>query len=324
MDVPNVDVSSAFIRMALGDRWLEAPNITRITCRDEFDAAVAAHLPARGIELREGVRVKDIHRKGDQFEIETTGAPVRARAIVGADGVASPVRRCLFDAPASTFLMAIADCAAPGHFTHTKKAIELDFRLAAKRVPGYRWIFPFLKDGEEWVNVGICEWRHRSAKELKEDLSLHMQSLELDHQNARFRFFPERPFSPRNPFCAPGVILAGEAAGIDPFFGEGISYGIEYGMLTALTLANALSRNDYSFSDHMSSLKWSRVGKELMVTWAASWLFYSRLHMLFARAGMSDDYMIYLLGEVLSGRLRPSKKLAAKMALRVVKNLFKW
>ena len=323
VDVPHVEINGVFVKTARGEIWQESPGITRVVLRDEFDAAVAAHLVRQGIELREDTRVLALKREGNRIVIETTAGVFRSYAVVGADGVASVVRRNLFDSVDDTYLMAIASCPAKGHFTHEQKAVYLDFSLAAHGARGYRWIFPFLRDSEEWINTGICEWRHRSASELKEDLARYLKSNDMDPARAIFRFFPVRPFHPRNPFCAPGVILAGEAAGIDPFFGEGVSYAIEYGMLAADSIAEALRRRDFSFQGHMKALKWSRVGKELMMSLAAAKLFYGGLHRTFAKALHSDDRFLYLLTEVLSGRLEPSTMLAIKMLVRIASALVK-
>jgi len=324
VDAPMVQVDRALIRTVLGDKRVESNAMTRVLRRDVYDEAVAAHLPEYGIELRQGVRLERVRRMGTKFEIETSAGPIRANAVIGADGAGSVVRRSLFDVEDNTYLMAMAVCAAPGHFTHTKNSIVLDFRKAAERSMGYRWIFPFLNEGEEWVNVGICEWRHQKARDVKADLIEYLRESELDAERADFRFFPERPFTPRGPFCAPGVILVGDAAGIDAFLGEGISYCFEYGMLAATSLAAALNHDDYNFLNHFKTLKWSRCGKELMVTWMATNLFYGRLHRSFVKAGIMDDQTVAILGEILAGRMRPSMSLFKKLAFIIVRNLLKF
>jgi len=321
VDVDRVEIDRAVVKTAVGDIVLEAPGVSAIVRRADFDAAIAAHLPEMGIELCEGVRLENAKREGLGIRLETTAGPIFARAIVGADGAYSVVRRCMFHQEDITYLLAMAECPAKGHYTHSEKTLTIDSLRADEGVPGYRWTFPFMNEGEEWVNVGIAEWIYRGANELKRQLIKYMDKLDLDSGNARFRFFPERPFHPRNPFCAPGVLLAGEAAGIDPFLGEGVSYGIRYGILAAETIVDALRNNDFSFKWHMSSLKWSRLGKELMACLAANRLFYGKLHRLMVQMIGMDKEVARLLGEVLAGRLEPTERLAAKIVVTAVRNL---
>ena len=321
--LPSVEINRIVVKTVFGEKRHEAPAVTRVALREDFDTAIAAHLKNSGIELREGTRVTGVNREGNNIVVETADGAIRARAVVGADGVGSVVRRDLFGMDNGVFLTAMASCPAKGHFTHEQNSIYLDFSRAARGAAGYRWIFPFIRDSEQWINTGICEWRPRSAEELKEDLGDFMKSHGFDPAAAIFRSFPQRPFHPRNHFCAPGALLVGEAAGIDPFFGEGISYSIEYGMLAADSLAEAMYAGDFSFEGHMKKLKWSRVGKELMMAWMASKLFYGKFHRIPAKALMSDDNFLYLLTEVLSGRREPSTFLAARMVFNIARALVK-
>jgi len=73
----------------------------------------------------------------------------------------------------------------------------------------------------------------------------------------------------------------------------------------------------------MHALKKSRLGKELMVAWLASKFYYGKFHNLLTRAAFADEHTFNYMGEILAGRLRPSKKLAVTMSLHIVKNFFR-
>ena len=61
----------------------------------------------------------------------------------------------------------------------------------------------------------------------------------------------------------PGVLLAGEAAGIDIATGEGIAQAIQYGALAGPYLARAFDRGDLSFSDWAARVRRARLGIQL-------------------------------------------------------------
>ena len=65
----------------------------RVVRRVEFDHALADEARARGVAIREATRVTDLAFERSGVRIETTAGSLRARAVVGADGVGSFVRR---------------------------------------------------------------------------------------------------------------------------------------------------------------------------------------------------------------------------------------
>jgi flavin-dependent dehydrogenase len=48
----------------------------------------------------------------------------------------------------------------------------------------------------------------------------------------------------------PRVILVGDAAGVDPLFGEGISFALGYGMPASKAISHAFATNNFSFADY--------------------------------------------------------------------------
>ena len=45
-------------------------------------------------------------------------------------------------------------------------------------------------------------------------------------------------------------MLAGDAAGVDPLFGEGISFSLRHGRVAAAAIADAFARDDFSFAEY--------------------------------------------------------------------------
>ncbi len=319
VDVPYAPIDRVLIKTASFDKWLESPGISRVVRRELFDARLAQKLTEYGIDFRQGVRVNRVTRSGGEIVLATSEGEIRCRAVVGADGAKSVVRRELFGSrDEGVYLLGMASMPAPpGHFTHTERGFMLDFRRVVEGVPGYRWIFPFLNEGEQWINAGVYEWKRRESSAIKEELQKFMTSEGLDAARAEFRFYPERQFDPGGPFCAPGVILAGESAGVDPLLGEGISYALEYGIIAAESLSEALRSGDYSFKKHMSRIKWSPLGKSLMLTRYGAKAFYGRRHLTVARAGLGDEKLVRTAADLLAGRKEATVKLIAGMIFRL-------
>ena len=75
----------------------------RIIRRDEFDAWLAQKTREAGIEIREGVTVKDVRPDADGVTVVTDQGEFRAQVVVGADGSNGVTRRCVLpDAPVHT------------------------------------------------------------------------------------------------------------------------------------------------------------------------------------------------------------------------------
>ena len=81
-------------------------------------------------------------------------------------------------------------------------------------------------------------------------------------------------YDPLSLQSAERVLLAGDAVGGDPWFGEGISVAIGTGMLAAHSAAHAIESNDFCFSDYTGRVRKSAVGWQLRRNRAAAHRFY--------------------------------------------------
>jgi flavin-dependent dehydrogenase len=79
-----------------------------------------------------------------------------------------------------------------------------------------------------------------------------------------------RCFHPESIFSANRVLLVGDAAGIDPLWGEGISFSLGYGHVAASAIVHALKSKDFSFTTYKEQLLGHEIGQELMnrLQWA--------------------------------------------------------
>jgi flavin-dependent dehydrogenase len=138
---------------------------------------------------------------------------------------------------------------------------------------GYSWDFPVLEAGRAVRVRGIYD---SNVYPVETDISL--QSALADefgrhgYRLAEYKLegHPLRWFEPKSAFSAPHVLLAGDAAGADALFGEGISIALGYGELAARAIKDAFISTDFSFREYRKSILRSELGKSLgRRTWMA-------------------------------------------------------
>lgn len=306
----------------------EGPPIGRVVRRFEFDHALARQALARGIRVRDGVKVTGLVVGEHDARIETSIGEIRARAVVGADGVGSVVRRAL-GLPRGAFMAQAVEVDTPDARGDGPRDV-LHFDMSARGLPGYAWDFPTLVHGRALVCRGIYELRaegvpERAATEPApaERLLARANDQGVAVPASALRRFAERGLSLHEPFARPRVLLVGEAAGIDPALGEGIAQAIQYGSVAGPFLARALEAGDLSFAAFPSVLRASRLGLDLRLRARAARFVYggarpvierwvTRSHAL-ARAGMD-----YFAGE------RVDRRALGRSALDLGGALFGW
>ena len=86
---------------------------------------------------------------------------------------------------------------------------------------------------------------------------------------------PIRLFDPFSELAVPRVLLAGDAAGAEALFGEGISVALGYGKVAARAICRAFASEDFSFRDYRRRLLTSPLGLALVSRWCLATLVYS-------------------------------------------------
>jgi flavin-dependent dehydrogenase len=277
-DVPSVGVREVHFRFE-GRSFLvrRQPFVFRIVRRAEFDAWLADHARARGLALQEDTLVRRVRRLGDAVEVETDRATYRARALVGADGAASVVRRAVAreHVPHVSRLLEILvpdDSTSPlspglgeGKGETGGRAL-LDFSCMAHRVQGYVWSFPTQVQCRPMRTYGVFDSRvqtHAPRAALKATLREAVTRLDVVLDHHELAAHPLRWFHPRAVLSAPRVLLVGDAAGVDPLLGEGISFALGYGGVAARALRDGFAHGDLSFHDYRSRVLRHPVGRFL-------------------------------------------------------------
>ena len=262
----------------------------RIIRRDEFDNWLAKKAEIRGLEIREGVTVKNVIPDKNGVTIETDQETFHAQVVVGADGSNGITRRCIFpNAPVYTArLLEVLTPAYPHRPVDTSPkpfgfegardgVAYFDFFPVPNNIAGYVWDFPTQVRGEPRRCWGIYDTNilaNQDRPQLKEPLADEMARLGFHLGDYELKGHPIRWFSPRNQMSVPRVLLVGDAAGADPLLGEGISMALGYGSLAAREIAESFQRNDFSFNGYRRRVVGSALGRSLLVRWFITHVIY--------------------------------------------------
>jgi menaquinone-9 beta-reductase len=261
--VPGVDVGQ--IRFVMPDRTEveRGPRLFRVVRREEFDASLVRHAVSRGVDLFAGKAVVALERREDRVRLRLAdGRALSCRIVIGADGAGSIVRRELVPPAHRATPFVALEVLTPGHDDDGHGA-TFDFRPIIEGVRGYVWDFPSLIEGRPFMNRGIAALggvRDKALKAVFRD-SLHERGIDLSGLQLEGAWAPA--YDVDRGQGAPRVLLAGDAVGVDPWLGEGISSAIGTGIIAGHVAARALEDGDVDFSRHHDRIATSTVGEQL-------------------------------------------------------------
>ena len=273
------------LRIDLHIPWLSVPDIEfryghqhwvyrsfrpfRMVRRSDFDFALVKAAIGRGMRLHTNECFVAAHEGSDGLVVRTSRARYGVKALVGADGALSRVRR-LMPASRGIGLAPTLQCSAPVDPRYDtefdRRTMGLDLLPIDSGLQGYIWHCPCLHDGEPHMNHGIVDFRLNpgaSAAGMKAALQRALTARHIDTAPRSWGSHPIRWFSPRAPISRPHVILAGDAAGIEPAFGGGIHMALSYGDLAAKALIQAFGDHDYSFRQYRQALNDHLLGRHI-------------------------------------------------------------
>lgn len=200
----------------------------RVIPRTVFDARLVEAATRAGAELRRH-HVKEIVGQPDRVIVDG----IEARALIGADGAESVVRRHLGHSANNPGHLAIA---IRGYAQEPARP-ALTQRIVMSRAgwPAYAWSFP-IGDGRRNVGYGeVLRGRPLSRGYLLGELARLLPDV-ADPQDLKAHHLP---LSTQRPPAGRGrLLLAGDALSlINPFTGEGIYYAVVSGALAGQTAA---------------------------------------------------------------------------------------
>jgi flavin-dependent dehydrogenase len=263
--------------------------------RDEFDARLARAAQDAGLEIIDRCRVLEVAQSAssvDSVQMRTERGTFEAPVLVGADGSGSRVRASVFGPGKESIGRALMiDIAVDPERTRefTEQRYIFDFKCVAAGIGGYAWSFPCLIDNRPHLNVGIYDQHpphggSTGKSPLPERLRDAFPELPLEgfeHRARNFKAFPIRWFNESHRFVSGRVMLAGDAAGVDPLMGEGISCAFEHGKLAARAIGAMLDGDRAALVKYDVALHEGAVGRKLRKLAFAARHFYGPRHRLY-------------------------------------------
>lgn len=275
----------------------------RVIRRDEFDNWLADKVREAGIEIREGVTVKNITPNPDEVIVETDRGTFHAKIVVGADGSNGVTRRCIFPKdPVYTarvleviipeyYVVArsgaaramtkqspdLVEIASRPSVARSDKQAYFEFSPVPNNIAGYIWDFPTQIKGEPMRCWGIYDTNllaDGKRPQLKDPLAQEMERFGFNLNEHEIKGHPIRWFSPENRMSVPRVLLVGDAVGADAIFGEGISIALGYGCLAACEIRESMQRGEFSFRGFKHRVMRSALGQTLIARWLIANIIY--------------------------------------------------
>lgn len=223
--------------------------------RSEFDAFLLEACLARGVAFRDETTITEIEVGHEQTKLTlktSAGTTHESFAwVIGADGANSIARR------ASGLRGGIVGRLVEAVFEkdggqEREDTLYFDFDPICDRIPGYAWVFPYYVSGQVvgW-KIGVMDGRGVVPGD-------KLRSWTLDYAKERgYRLaeekiagWPERYWDWRTQGHKPGLLLIGEAFGIDPLLGEGIAPAMFNAVYAADRLKQSLDQGTRSIRNY--------------------------------------------------------------------------
>lgn len=262
---PGIPVHKAFLILPTGRLTFEQLNLSRVVSREEFDHFLLQSARRRGAVVQDGEAVEHVLPAPDEVLVRTSRGEYRTKILIAADGANSTVRARLGLDRARRVMAAmelhapLADISVPGLEENTAL---LDMSLMDRGVPGYGWVFPAISAGQRPRSVGIlaAPFGRGGGVPLRDAFASWLTTVGLDINDFEVRAHPSLRYDPQAACSRHRVLLVGDAAGIDPLFGEGISSALAQGIIAAQCALDALRDHDFSFSNFERRIRDSAVG----------------------------------------------------------------
>ncbi|MFK8001674.1 MAG: NAD(P)/FAD-dependent oxidoreductase [Polyangiales bacterium] len=214
--------------------------------RADLDHALLRAVEDKGVLVLQGTALTKLERATDEWTVHVRGresgvSELRARWVIGADGAHGAVARCSGIPRGRLGRLVEAYYEATPRAQTTPDRLLFDFDPVFDGIPGYAWIFPYPNSGH--FKIGVMDGRGIvSGNKLRSWTDDFAHRHGYRRVDAKIAGWPEHFYAPSNQAHIEGLVLVGEAWGIDPLLGEGIAPSLEMAAYAAERLAGASSR----------------------------------------------------------------------------------
>ncbi len=239
--------------------------------RIEFDASLVAEARRDGVVVRDGEALMDVERIDGGFRLTTSRNEITTRLVAACDGSGSTTRKllCLREVARKGQLYVLETPCGEGDGAASRGLVDFDLTVTDDGIQGYYWDFPTVIDRQLRMSRGIYHANLAPGSRVKASLARALCRRGIAIDSVRLKPFSTRPFVPGAPTWVEGVVLVGEAAGIDRTTGEGIAQSILMGGIAARHLARALRTGGTSFEPYAFDVTRSTLGRHLL---QSAWL----------------------------------------------------
>ncbi|MCP4445474.1 MAG: geranylgeranyl reductase family protein [Myxococcales bacterium] len=246
----NLAIREVILRWRSESVYFRGDPVLCIVRRRHFDHWLLEKARAAGVRIREGERVLDFTSHDSHVEVRTSAATFHAGVVVGADGSRSMVRKhlgWLNSKSSARMLEVLTEPTKSEKEWFDKGVATFDLNVRDQGVNGYGWDFPTIVDGKKLISRGVFDGIRRGPPARLPAVLAQMAARRGIELPKRLESHPIRMFDPKGAISTDRIILVGDAAGVDPLFGEGISFALAYGEVAAESIDQAFTRRDFSF-----------------------------------------------------------------------------
>jgi flavin-dependent dehydrogenase len=282
LDVPHVEVNQAHFRMQHRTLKVRGQPLLSVVDRSSLDAWLVREVRARGVCVEENSPVRAVEPSSSEVTVRTAARDYHTKAVVLACG-SRGLDFVAWGAGGSSIgpqrvARAVESFASqePAEVLADPPSVEFDFSPLARGRHGYSWRFPMPGGAQPLHNLGLFDTRQyaaRRAPDLKPGLEEYAGRAGVRNLEP-IQGHPVRLYSPLARLSAPRLLLVGDAAGVDPLFGEGIGVSLAYGPVAAQEIDRARRVGNYRFAGFTSRVLASELGDYLGLRWTCARLIY--------------------------------------------------
>lgn len=259
-----------------------------------------------GVTVHQKTPIKAVQIDGDRAALVTAKTIRTYDWVVGADGARGVVARSLALGGGIVGRLVEAVYRTEGS-RHERDRLYFDFDPIVDGIPGYAWIFQYPKPHTEGLwKIGIMDGRGVTpGKALRAWTDRYAERNGFTRVDEKIAGWPEHYYSPKTRAHRPGVILVGEAWGIDPLLGEGIAPALYMARYAAGKLKAALDVGVPTIGGYERDFRRTDEGRNLNFQRHLANLLYGKGAHRWLRVLFGHEYMKQLAasGEEAYGRL---------------------